>query len=86
MMINWILWLILGAAAGYIARVILGRRAAAWWQDALVGALGAVIGGYIAVALGLGAVTGFNLYSLLVAVFGAVVLLLAMDIVRRRLK
>ena len=86
MMINWILWLILGAAAGYIARVILGRRAVAWWQDALVGALGAVIGGYIAVALGLGAVTGFNLYSLLVAVFGAVVLLLAMDIVRRRLK
>lgn len=85
-MINWILWLILGALAGYLARLILGRNAAAWWQDVLVGALGAVIGGYIAVALGLGAVTGFNLYSLLVAVFGAIVLLLVLDIIRRKLK
>lgn len=85
-MINWILWLILGAIAGFLARVILGRSAAAWWQDVIIGALGAVIGGYIAVALGLGAVTGLNLYSLLVAVFGAIVLLLLLDIVRRRVK
>ena len=85
-MINWLLWLILGAIAGFLARVILGRSAAAWWQDVIIGALGAVIGGYIAVALGLGAVTGLNLYSLLVAVFGAIVLLLLLDIVRRRVK
>ena len=85
-MINWILWLILGAIAGFLARVILGRSAAAWWQDVIIGALGAVIGGYMAVALGLGAVTGLNLYSLLVAVFGAIVLLLLLDIVRRRVK
>lgn len=85
-MINWILWLILGAIAGFLARVILGRSAAAWWQDVIIGALGAVIGGYIAVALGLGAVTGLNLYSLLVAVFDAIVLLLLLDIVRRRVK
>jgi len=85
-MINWILWLILGAIAGFLARIILGRSAAAWWQDVIIGALGAVIGGYIAVALGLGAVTGLNLYSLLVAVFGAIVLLLLLDIVRRRVK
>ena len=85
-MINWILWLILGAIAGFLARVILGRSAAAWWQDVIIGALGAVIGGYIAVALGLGAMTGLNLYSLLVAVFGAIVLLLLLDIVRRRVK
>lgn len=85
-MINWILWLILGAIAGFLARVILGRSAAAWWQDVIIGAMGAVIGGYIAVALGLGAVTGLNLYSLLVAVFGAIVLLLLLDIVRRRVK
>lgn len=85
-MMNWILWLILGALAGYLARIILGRHAAAWWQDVLVGALGAVIGGYIAVALGLGAVTGLNLYSLLVAVFGAILLLLILDIIRRKLQ
>lgn len=85
-MMNWILWLILGAVAGYLARIILGRSAAAWWQDVLVGALGAVIGGYIAVALGLGAVTGLNLYSLLVAVVGAIILLLLLDIIRRKLK
>lgn len=84
-MMNWILWLALGALAGYLARLLLGRNKGVWWQDMLVGAFGAVIGGYIATALGLGPVTGLNLYSLLVAIFGAAVLTLIIEFIRRRL-
>lgn len=82
---NWILWLILGALAGFLARIILGQSTGVWWQDVLVGAFGAMIGGYLAVALGLGPVTGLNLYSLLVAVVGAVLLLLLLRFIRRKL-
>lgn len=82
---NFILWLALGALAGYLARIILGQGMGIWWQDVLVGAFGAILGGYIAVALGWGPVTGLNLYSLLVAVFGAVLLLLLLRIIRRKL-
>lgn len=83
---NLILWLVLGALAGYLARVILGKVSGAWWQDVLVGALGAVIGGYIALALGLGPVTGLNLYSLLVAIFGACILFALISWLRRVLR
>lgn len=82
---NLIIWLILGALAGFIARLILGQDMGVWWINVLVGAFGAVIGGYIAVALGLGPVTGLNLYSLLIAVFGAVLLLLLLRFIRRKL-
>jgi len=82
---NLILWLVLGALAGYLARVILGRCFGAWWEDVIIGALGAVIGGYIATALGLGPVTGLNLYSLLVAIFGACLLWLVLSWLRRLL-
>lgn len=82
---NLIIWLILGALAGFIARLILGQGMGVWWMNVLVGAFGAVIGGYIAVALGLGPVTGLNLYSLLIAVFGAVLLLLLLRFIRRKL-
>lgn len=83
---NLILWLALGALAGYLARIILGQGMGVWWQDVLVGAFGAVIGGYIATSLGWGAVTGLNLRSLLIAVCGAVLLLLLLRFIRRKLK
>jgi len=82
---NLILWLVLGALAGFLARLILGYATGRWWLDILLGILGAVVGGYIAVALGLGPVTGFNLYSLLIAILGACLLLVIIRLVRRRL-
>lgn len=82
---NFILWLVLGSLAGFFARIILGNGMGVWWQDVLLGAFGAIIGGYLAVALGLGPVTGLNLYSLLVAVAGALLLLWVLRLIRRKL-
>ncbi len=71
-----IAWVILGALAGWIASMIMKTDAE---QGAIanivVGIVGAVLGGFLVGLLGGSDVTGFNLYSLLVAVFGAVVLL-----------
>ena len=82
---NIILWLLLGMLAGYLARIIVGQQSGKWWQDVLIGALGAVVGGYSAMLLGLGPITGFNLYSLLIAILGACLLLLLLSWLRRRL-
>ena len=82
---NLILWLVMGALAGYLARLILGYASGRWWLDIILGVLGAMAGGSIATALGLGAITGFNLYSLLVAIAGACLLLVLIRLLRRHL-
>lgn len=82
---NWLLWILLGALSGFLARVLLNRRTGTLWLDIVTGVVGAALGGYLAVQLGLGPIAGLNLYSLLVAVFGACLLLLLMDYLRRLL-
>lgn len=51
--------------------------------DIIVGIVGAVLGGWIMTMLGQGDVSGFNLYSFLVALLGAVVLIAIVKMVRR---
>ena len=69
-------WIILGALAGWIASMIMGKdsRMGAL-ANIVVGIVGAGFGGWIASFFGMGTVSGFNLYSLLIAVVGACVLL-----------
>ena len=71
-----ILWIILGALAGWAASLIMKTDAE---QGAIgniiVGIVGAVLGGWIMSMIGQTGVTGFNIYSFLVALLGAVVLL-----------
>ena len=81
---NLIVWLVLGALAGAAARVILSNSKGVWWQDILLGAAGAAVGGFLASRLGLRDITGLNLYSLLVAVCGACLLLWLISRLRRR--
>ena len=70
-----IAWIVLGALAGFIANLIMGSREGLVMMVVL-GIVGAVVGGFIAgTLLGIADVTGFNLSSLLVAVFGAVVVI-----------
>lgn len=73
---NIILWIIFGALAGWIASMIAGTNER---QGALgnivVGILGALVGGFVVERLGGEGVTGFNVWSLLVATGGAVLLL-----------
>lgn len=70
------LWIIFGGLAGWIASMVMGTDARQGIiLNIVVGVIGAVIGGYVMSMFGETGVTGFNLYSFLVAVVGAVILL-----------
>jgi uncharacterized membrane protein YeaQ/YmgE (transglycosylase-associated protein family) len=78
-----ILWIILGAFAGWVASNIMRTNSEqGLLGDVIVGSLGAVIGGFIMNALGRAPITGFNAYSFLVALLGAVILLAAVKALR----
>lgn len=71
---SWVIWIVLGALAGWIASQIMGRSGSqGLLTDIIVGIIGAVIGGWLFGLLGLGG--GGLLWSLLVAVVGAVILI-----------
>ncbi len=69
-----ILWLVLGALAGWIASIITGNNEG-WIANIVVGIIGAFIGGLVLRLFGASGATGFNVPSLLTAVLGAVILL-----------
>lgn len=75
-------WIVLGAIAGWIASLIT-RSGEGLVGDIIVGIIGAVLGGWIMEAAGGTGVTGFNWYSLLVAIIGAVILLGIVNFFRR---
>lgn len=71
-----VLWIVLGAVAGWIASIIMRTDAQqGLGMDIIMGMIGAVVGGFLMGLLGQTGVTGFNLYSILVAVLGAVVVI-----------
>ena len=81
---NFLVWIIFGAIAGWIASIITGRnKKMGAIANIVVGIIGAFLGGYIMQFFGVQGVTGFNLPSLLVAIVGAVVLLFIVGLVRR---
>jgi uncharacterized membrane protein YeaQ/YmgE (transglycosylase-associated protein family) len=71
-----IAWIILGLVAGFIANKIVNQPGGGLIFDTVLGIIGAVVGGWLFSFFGAGEVTGFNLYSLIVAIVGAVVVLL----------
>lgn len=82
---NWIVWIIFGALAGWIASIIMGRnKQMGAIANIVVGIVGAILGGWIMSFFGGQGVTGFNIPSLLVAILGAVVLLFVIGLLRRR--
>lgn len=84
MLVNLILWIILGAAAGWIASVVMKRDGQMGaLANIVVGILGAMLGGFLFNTLGLTGDTGFNLWTLFVAIIGSVVLLFLIGTVRR---
>jgi len=72
-----IAWIVLGLIAGFIASKIVNKEGVGFFLDIVLGVVGAVVGGFIFTLLGASGVTGFNLYSLVVSIIGAVVVLLA---------
>ncbi len=70
-----IAWIVLGLIAGFIASKIVNRAGEGVLLDIILGIIGAVVGGWLFHQFGATGVTGLNLYSMLVAVIGAVVVL-----------
>ncbi len=68
-------WIVLGLIAGFIASKIVSGSGQGLLMDIVLGIVGAVVGGYLFTALGATGITGFNLYSMFVAIVGAAVLL-----------
>ena len=77
-------WIILGGIAGWIASLIMKTDASMGiFANIIVGIVGAFIGGLVFNFFGAADVTGFNLYSLLVAVIGASILLRVVGLTKR---
>lgn len=68
-------WLILGLVAGFIASKIVNRSGEGIIMDIVLGIVGAIVGGFVFSMVGAAPVTGFNIYSMVVAVIGAIVVL-----------
>ena len=77
-------WIILGLISGFIASKIVNKTGEGVVLDIILGIVGAVVGGWLFTTFCMAGVTGVNLYSMLVAVIGAVVVLFIYHAVTRR--
>jgi uncharacterized membrane protein YeaQ/YmgE (transglycosylase-associated protein family) len=70
-----ITWIILGLVAGWIASKFVYKSGSGLVMDIVLGIVGAIVGGFIVGLFGMTGVTGFNIWSVIVAVIGAVVVI-----------
>src|SRR5271170_7403981 len=80
---SFLAWIVLGLIAGFIGSKLVNRRGEGLILDIVLGVVGAVVGGWLAGFLGLAGVSGVNLYSVCIAIGGAVVVLLVYHAIRR---
>jgi uncharacterized membrane protein YeaQ/YmgE (transglycosylase-associated protein family) len=69
-------WIVLGLIAGFIGSKIVGRQGQGFWLDIALGIVGALVGGFLFSLFGASGVTGLNIYSMIVAVVGAIAVML----------
>jgi uncharacterized membrane protein YeaQ/YmgE (transglycosylase-associated protein family) len=81
--VSFLAWIVLGLLAGFIGSKIVNKQGEGFLVDILLGIVGAVVGGWLFNTFGASGVTGLNLYSLLVAVIGSVVLVVVYHAIRR---
>ena len=77
-------WIVLGLIAGFIGSKIVNKSGSGLIMDIVLGVVGALVGGFIFNFFGHTGVTGFNIYSMLVAVVGAVVVLVIFHLISGR--
>ena len=68
-------WIVLGLIAGFVASKLVNRTGGNLLLDLVLGVVGAFVGGFLFTRFGAAGVTGLNIYSVLVAIVGAVVVL-----------
>jgi uncharacterized membrane protein YeaQ/YmgE (transglycosylase-associated protein family) len=81
--VSFLAWIVLGLLAGFIGSKIVNKQGEGLILDILLGIVGAILGGWLFNIFGASGVTGLNLYSLLVAVIGAVALLVLYHAISR---
>ena len=81
---SFLAWIVLGLVAGFIGSKLVNKSGEGLVRDILLGVVGAIVGGYLFNLFGASGVTGLNLYSVLVAVVGAVVFLVVYHAIFRR--
>ena len=80
---SFLAWIVLGLVAGFIGSKIVDKTGAGLLLDIVLGVVGAVVGGWLFGLFGGSGVTGLNLYSLAVAVVGAIAVLVLYHAIRR---
>ena len=82
---SFLAWIILGLIAGFIGSKIVNKTGEGIFLDIILGIVGAVVGGWLFSMFGAHGVTGLNLYSIVVAIIGAVLVLVVYHaLIRRR--
>jgi len=74
--VNVVAWIVFGLITGFIASRIVNQRGQGCILNVVLGIVGAFVGGYIFTHIGGAGITGFNVYSMFVAIVGAIVVLL----------
>jgi uncharacterized membrane protein YeaQ/YmgE (transglycosylase-associated protein family) len=80
---SYFAWIILGLIAGFIGSKIVNKQGEGLIVDIILGVVGAIVGGWLFSMFGASGVTGLNLYSLAVAVVGAIAVLVVYHAIRR---
>jgi len=81
---GWIAWIILGLISGFIASKIVNKTGSGILMDIVLGIVGAIVGGFIGQKLGVGGIDGLSLWSIVLSVLGAVIVLLVYRAVATR--
>jgi len=82
---SFLAWAVLGLVAGFIGSKLINRTGEGFFLDIVLGVVGAVVGGWVFHFFGAAGVTGLNLYSLLVAVAGSMIVLVVFHAIRTTL-
>jgi len=80
---SFVAWIVLGLIAGFVGSKIINKQGAGLVMDLVLGIVGAIAGGWLFNMFGASGVTGLNLYSLLVAIVGAIAVLVVYHAIRR---
>lgn len=80
---SYLAWIVLGLIAGFVGSKIVNKTGEGLILDIILGIIGAIVGGWVFTKFGAAGVTGLDLYSILVAIVGAVIVLVAYHAIRR---
>ena len=69
-------WIVFGLITGFVASRIVAQRGQGCILNVVLGIVGAVVGGAMFTSIGGSGITGFNVYSMFVAIIGAIVVLI----------